>query len=321
LHNLPKYKIQKFSDSESEIWDAFVMSSINGTFLHLRNFINQHKERFSEDSLMITSEDGGLVAVLPLVIEGEIGHSHPGLTYGGLVHRGINAIETIDVFAEICRYLSNKGISKLIYRAIPYIYHKDHSDEDLYALWYLGGTLISRSASSVISPHSFRPRKNRRIRGLKQAVKMNVKIQYEEISESYWRILSQNLEEKYSKAPVHNLSEIVELEQNFPKNIKLVTARIEGEIVGGIVIFETSQVVHLQYIASNSKGRLSNALDALIDFLLLDFKGKIIDFGVSTEFNGKKLNLGLHQFKSEFGSGVINYEIYELSTSNIFTGL
>jgi len=315
LLNFPRFNVRKFSDNDSEHWDAFVASSINGTFLHSRSFLNHHGERFQDESLMITDDKENLIAVLPLTFNNQIGTSHPGLTYGGLINKGINAIEAIGVLAAICDYLSNIGISKLIYRSIPYIYHKDRCDEDLYAIWYLGGVLSGRAASSVLSQNRVRALKNRRIRALKKASSFMLTIRYENISQSFWNILEQNLMERFSKTPTHTLEEITGLADKFPENIRLVTARIEDRIAAGVVIFDTGLVLHLQYIASTNEGRLTNALDAIVDHLASHSQKKIIDFGVSTENLGRKLNFGLHQFKSEFGSGVVNYETYEIHTN------
>ena len=315
LLNFPRFNVRKFSHNDSEHWDAFVAASIDGTFLHSRSFMNHHGERFQDESLIITDDKENMIAILPLTFNEQIGTSHPGLTYGGLINKGINAIEAIGVLAAICDYLSNIGISKLIYRSIPYIYHKDRCDEDLYAIWYLGGVLSGRAASSVLSQNRVRALKNRRIRALKKASSFMLTIQHENISNTFWNILEQNLMERFSKTPTHTLEEITGLADKFPENISLITARIEDRIAAGVVVFDTGLVLHLQYITSTNEGRLTNALDAIVDHIASNSQEKIIDFGVSTENQGRKLNFGLHQFKSEFGSGVVNYETYEIPTN------
>ena len=146
-------------------------------------------------------------------------------------------------------------------------------------------------------------------------------IQYENISQSFWNILEQNLLERFSKTPTHTLKEITGLANKFPENIRLLTARIEDRIAAGVVIFDTGLVIHLQYIASTNEGRLTNALDSIVDHIVSHSQEKIIDFGISTENQGRKLNFGLHQFKSEFGSGIVNYETYEISTNYKFPTL
>ena len=78
--------------------------------------------------------------------------------------------------------------------------------------------------------------------------------------------------------------------------------------------FETTDVVHTQYLASNRTGRDTRALDMLIDFVICESAAyaKVFDFGISNENNGKYLNSGLIHQKESFGARAIVYDLYSV---------
>ena len=58
-------EIIQYNELHKEEWDAFVKTSKNGTFLFERDYMDYHKERFTDASLMIYN-DNRLCALLPL---------------------------------------------------------------------------------------------------------------------------------------------------------------------------------------------------------------------------------------------------------------
>ena len=91
----------------------------------------------------------------------------------------------------------------------------------------------------------------------------------------------------------------------------------EGDrlVVAGVVLFNSTNVWHAQYIASNEIGYSLSALDAIFESLIDVAKTSgalYFDFGTSNEQDGLVLNDGLYRFKSEFGGGGMAHEYYEL---------
>ncbi len=72
------------NDSDSTAWNDFVMRSKQGTFLFDRRYMDYHRDRFSDYSLLFYKK-GKLYALLPANIDGDTLWSHQGLTYGGLI--------------------------------------------------------------------------------------------------------------------------------------------------------------------------------------------------------------------------------------------
>lgn len=83
-------KVKEYQNSDKEKWDAFVMKhSINGTFLQTKNFLDYHKDRFQDASIILYKGDNTIVAVIPActIVEGDrkIFSAHSGSTFGGIV--------------------------------------------------------------------------------------------------------------------------------------------------------------------------------------------------------------------------------------------
>ena len=82
-------RIELYKDNYKCLWDSFVDNSKNGTFLHKRDYMEYHKDRFEDFSLMVFDESDSeimqLIALLPANIVDDTVYSHRGLTYGALI--------------------------------------------------------------------------------------------------------------------------------------------------------------------------------------------------------------------------------------------
>ena len=74
--------VRRYTPADKPLWDGFVALSKNATFLHYRDYMDYHSDRFNDFSLM--AFDGGrLLALLPANLSGDTLYSHQGLTFGG----------------------------------------------------------------------------------------------------------------------------------------------------------------------------------------------------------------------------------------------
>jgi hypothetical protein len=81
-----------------------------------------------------------------------------------------------------------------------------------------------------------------------------------------------------------------------------------------VIIYESCQVAHAQYIGTTSEGRKVGALDLIMSYLINDYyaQKKYFDFGISTEDDGRYLNTGLIENKQGFGARAVVYDFYEI---------
>jgi hypothetical protein len=308
------FEIVRYTAQRADEWNRFVAASKNGTFLFDRRFMDYHSDRFSDYSLMVYLK-GRLYALLPANADGQTLVSHGGLTYGGLVMgKECTAAGILEVFRTLNDSLRREGFHKVVYKAIPWIYHQLPSEEDLYALTDVcQAQLVIRDISSAImGRHRLKFTESRRS-GLRKALRRGLLVEESNDIEGFWQILRENLASKYGVCPVHNVAELLLLKNRFPDQIKLWIVSNDGRLVGGTLLFLTPQVLHTQYISANPEGKACGAIDLLFDTLINDvYKDyPIIDFGKSTVSDSARLNRQLVFQKEGFGGRAVCYDTYE----------
>ena len=317
--------VTRYTPQKHQTWNEFVKQSRQGTFLFDRNYMDYHQDRFHDHSLMIYYKDK-LYALLPAnevvsASNNEIPQkelvSHQGLTYGGLLTcNKMTAELTCETFEAIGNYLKQEDFSKLTYKAIPWIYHKIPSEEDLYALIHVGkASLSAREISTTILLQNKLRFSEQRRRGVNKAKKNSLIIRQSSQEDvfAFWNILNNNLQQKYHTRPVHSNEELQLLMSRFPENIIGYSVLKDEEVIAGTIIFITPQVIHTQYIGASEKGKEEGALDLLFDYLLNQKKwnAPYFDFGKSTEDRGNYLNTNLIHQKEGFGGRGVAYDTYE----------
>jgi hypothetical protein len=277
--------------------------------------MDYHADRFNDFSLMFYL-GSRLLAVLPAHVADDTLYSHNGLTYGGLLmSRQITVTQTITLFRELNEYLRLQGIKHVQYKCIPWIYHRLSAEEDLYALYHeCHARIIARDfATNIFLDGGVRWERVRR-RGITRALNAGVTIECSNDFASFWKVLADNLGNKYGVKPVHTLQEIELLHSRFPDNIKLYQAVRDGEVLGGIVLYISHQVVHAQYSSATPEGKKLGVIDLLYNQIILhDYSNyQYFDFGRSTENpDGSGLNEQLVFQKEGFGGRGLCYDIYQ----------
>jgi hypothetical protein len=309
------FEIKRYCKNNKSEWNQFVENSKNGTFLFNRNYMDYHSDKFEDYSLMVYRKNK-LYSVLPANKNDDILYSHQGLTYGGFVmSKNVTTKEFLDVSILVFNYLKNEGFQTIIYKSTPYIYHKNPSQEDLYALFkHASIQLIGCNISSTIYQSDKIKFIESRKAGIRKAEKNNIIIKESGDFCSFWEILTNNLNKKYQTSPVHSLEEIVLLHSRFPQNIKLYMAYKNDIPIGGSVLYLMKNVVHTQYISATLDGKECGALDLLFDVLINNkfIHIPVFDFGQSTENMGTILNESLIFQKEGFGGRGVVYNIYEI---------
>ena len=308
------FEIRRYTPEHVDEWNQFVAESKNGVFLFDRRYMDYHSDRFCDHSLMFYL-DGRLLAVLPAHQSGDTLCSHNGLTYGGLVMSPrLTVVQTMHLFREMNEYLRSPGIRHVSYKAIPWIYHRLSAEEDLYALYHeCHARIVARDfATNIYLSAGLRWERVRR-RGIVRARNAGVVVERSNHYEAFWQVLADNLMNKYGVKPVHSLQEIELLQERFPQNIQLYQAVREGKVLGGVVLYISSQVVHAQYSSASPEGKKLGVIDLLYDQIFKDYRDyPYFDFGRSTEHpDGSGLNENLVFQKEGYGGRGLCYDIYE----------
>lgn len=324
-------EIRRYTPADAAEWNNFVwLKSRQGTFLFDRNYMDYHQDRFHDHSLMFFHKRK-LYALLPaneVTVSAQDGYeagttkkilySHQGLTYGGLLTcPKVTAEVCIDIFESLREYLRENRFQSCIYKAMPWIYQRIPSEEDLYALTHIAqAKLKAREISTTISLDAAMRFSELRRRGIKKAALHELNIKFTKFPNdfsAFWDLLDANLLERHHTHPVHSKEELELLMHRFPDNILCFVAEKDDAIVGGSIVYVTPQVIHTQYIAANEIGKQFGALDALFDFIIHKCRWNVpyFDFGKSTEDEGNFLNRNLIHQKEGFGGRGIIYDTYE----------
>ncbi len=321
--NLTKIKtiflIKKYTVNQKALWNDFIVKAKNATFLFNRDFMDYHKDRFKDHSLLVF-KDEKLVAVLPANKTDNTLHSHQGLTYGGLVFTDKLKFNTVlHVFKAVLKHLDKLNIKRLNIKLIPSIYTAIPNDELSYLMYLTKAVLTRRDALAVIDNKSIPKVSKDRVEGYKRGLKQGLVIKEETNFDAFWNtILIPNLKAKHNANPVHSLTEITSLKQEFAKRIRQFNVYKDEVLVAGTTIFESELVAHSQYISGNNQKNELGSLDYLHYYLINSvFKDKrYFDFGISNENNGTQVNKGLQYWKEGFGARTITQDFYSVPTNS-----
>ncbi|HEY1039360.1 MAG TPA: GNAT family N-acetyltransferase [Bacteroidia bacterium] len=310
-------EIARYSESRKSDWNGFIKKSKNSIFLFDRNYMDYHADRFHDHSLII-SNGNRVVALFPANERDNKIFSHQGLTYGGMLFLPETTLtDSIEILKGIIAYYKKNGIESIIYKSIPYFYHKMPSSEDLYALHLVNASLIRRNASAVIDLRNKISYAKGRKSQISKANKYNLSIVQSENYSEFMRLVQERLKEKYDTNATHSLEEIIYLSSRFPGNIKLFTCRDQNALHAGLITYETETAVHCQYIGTSAFGREIGALDLLTDYLInKEYCNKqYFDFGTSADFSELGINIGLHKNKESYGARTVMCDIYEIKVN------
>lgn len=313
---MKEFTIKQYSVKDFNLWNDFISRSKNATFLFNRNFMEYHKDRFEDFSLMVFEKEN-LVAVLPANKVGDTLHSHQGLTYGGLLYPNVvNGEKAEHILDTLLSFIKANGFKTFYLKQIPSFYLSLGNGEIDFFLLKRGAVLYRKEMNLGIDLKSALHISKSKLKHFRKIEKLNLNIDEDGDIALFWeKVLESRLLAKHNANPVHSLNEIKVLKKLFPDNIKQYSVFFEGKIAAGVTIFESDFVVKSQYGATTTEGEKIRAMDFLFIKLIEKYKneGKIFfDMGIVGENNDKGYNSGLLKQKEELGCSIFNQDFYKL---------
>tara|TARA_B100001248_G_scaffold161666_1_gene121931 strand:- start:6404 stop:7375 length:972 start_codon:yes stop_codon:yes gene_type:complete len=318
-------KLSPFRTSDEHIWDAYVSKANNGTFFHLRSFLNYHpKQRFKDHSIVIRKK-GALFSLFPAVEQFADGKkiliSHPGATVGSFVlPENLSIADAFHLANKLIEYAKDKNFQIIKINLPPNLYQRRLSNYMEYSFFKFGFKYTKREITSILfldktikeTQKKFRPS---HLRAVRKGIENNIIVKESQDIESFYKILKNNLEIRHGVTPTHTLKELKHLFDIFPKKVKLFSAFFNELMVAGVVTFQISPRVLLAFYISHdeqySELRTVNILFYKIFEWAIKSKYEIFDFGIFT-VNGEP-NMGLGRFKENFGASGIFRDTIELN--------
>lgn len=252
-------------------WNKFLKSA-DSSFLFLREFMEYHAHKFEDFSLLIFNQED-LIAICPAHKEDDILKSHWGLTYGGVIWKNGLSLDIVDKATnELLVFLRQKGFYHLQIKALPEFYMDELSQRQNQV--FKAKAQINHQdrvfAIDYNQPLSIHKTKRKHYR---KGHSVGFKIEASNDYKLFWnQVLIPRLKAKHGVEPVHSLSEIKLLGQQFPRNIIQYNISLDDEILAGITIFDKGMVVKSQYGATTDKGEKLRALEYLFMHLIYKYK-------------------------------------------------
>lgn len=301
-------------ETDFSLWNEFVSKAKNSLFMHDRNFMDYHSDRFIDNSLIFFDEDE-VIALLPANKKNNELFSHGGLTYGGFITDSkMKQYKMLECFELLKNYMTENNFSALTYKTIPYCYFTNPSQEDLYALFKNNAYILKIEPSSCIDfrfPIKLpKGRKAQISRAKREGVLVNLSTDFN----TFINLENSVLQEHHNTKAVHTAKELELLHSRFPDKIELYSANYKDEMIAGVLLFIYNNVVHTQYMAANHTAREIGALDYCVSEIMNKYSQtkQFLDFGISSEDNGKLFNEGLASQKEGFGARTISYQTWKL---------
>lgn len=307
--------IKRYSDEDRIRWDSFCKGSKSPLFIFERNFVEYHKHRFMDHSLLFYQDDD-LVAILPANENGKTLYSHAGLTYGGFITDEKMKQHTMnECFDALVEYVDKRQLNKIVYKAVPHIFHQQPAEEDRYSLFLHNATIMKIEPATVVNLRNPLKMPKGRKAQISRARREGVVVRelYEERDYHSFIDLENEVLQKYHHAKaVHSGDEMYYLYSCFRNSIHLFGAFLDEKMIAGSIIYEYGHLIHTTYLAANDTAREIGALDLTILEMINRFKDSKMwfDFGISSEDGGRKMNLGLISQKEGFGGRTNIYDTW-----------
>ena len=312
---MKNYTIKRYNSEYFTIWNAFVSSSSNATFLFHRDFMEYHSDRFEDYSLLVF-EDEKLISILPANRVDDTIFSHQGLTYGGFVFENdISILQIKLVILNTLSFLKENNFKAFKIKEIVSIYSINSNKEISSFLLENGAIISSKKMNLAIDFKSDFKVSKSKLKHFKRINSIGLEIKKEDDLSVFWNeVLIPRLDQKFSSKPVHSIDEISKLKAKFPENIHQYNVYLDDEILAGITIFKTNNVIKSQYGATTENGEKYRALDFLYINLINEFKDEFDFFDMGTVDDDSELgyNIGLFNQKKELGCSIFEQNFYEL---------
>jgi len=295
--------VTQYKNTQMNIWDLFVCDSFNGTLFHKQRFLSYHIDKKFDDVSLIFKDKKDIVSVFPAAcIENSL-ISHPGASFGGLVLKSNDISLVLDVIDTLIDFAKQKSFDSITMRLPPLVLCKYPTDTTEFCLLYRGFYHTAVELSTYVPLGVTQP-EYEVIRKAKKSNEKFVAVRESNDFDQFYEVLCKNLE-KHNARPTHSLDELKKLKEMFPKEIVLFGAYLDKRLIAGVMVFINNDVSFETFYISQDYVYTEFYPVNLLIMRIMEWgiynKFKCMNFGISTEEKGRKINFGLSSFKESFG--------------------
>ena len=314
-------EILKYNHNMNNDWDLFVSSSFNGTIFHKRQFLSYHIDRDFEDCSFLFKKRGQIIALMPAAILKDGNQrtlfSHPGASFGGIVHQDLSFDDCNKIFELIELFCKENNYDNIFIVQTPTIYNKYHQNEIVdYVLKINNYENIESYISNVLTIEEdtqnqlFKISKNKnRSVGYYEGLleKYNLTFKWVDDFQDFYPILLKN-KKKHDSKPTHTEKELEVLKSLFPNEILQLMLYADNTPIAGMTIFKANAKGAILFYSMFDYDYNKMQPIPLLMHYIIDWAKKneliFIDYGVShmpQADNPLTPSRSLIKFKEEFG--------------------
>ncbi len=311
-----KIHIKNYTAADKTTWNTFVENSYNGTFIHHRDYMDYHADRFDDYSLMLY-DNGKLIGLIPAHrIDNKL-FSHNGLTFGDWINsKNFPPQLLVEIWKHVLFYLKQTGIDDFYLKEIPVFLTRYLSHRNRLAFTETG-QINKKAWFSVIDTRKPLDKLLNTDRKQNLAKAPDVVVRESDDWPIFWNILQENLKRRHQTAPVHSLDEILLLRSNFPENIKLFGGYRNNDMLAGAVVYIYRNVFHFQYISTYPEGVNRRVIDKLIWELLQNHYHRYDFISLGTSEQQGKIYEPLAYWKYSFGAEPVEQLFWYFDVKNM----
>lgn len=329
-----------YSVGYKETWDSFLQSSLNGSFLLSRSFLDYQADNFVDCSVLVYSDEvagdeadkvlgiDGLLGVFPANwnVEERKVYTHQAMGFGGLLLTPeVKLGEVMKIMQSLLLFYANfLQAETMEYSPLPYIYKENPNGDELYALHQAGARITRRDISLVVPLKKQQKLTTQKNVLARKAIEKGMYIsrmqiddvldqrQYVELLHKDASILSMS---SFSSANDANV--IRDLMAHFPKHIRYFVVRNEEGLQAGCMMLVFKHVAYIQQLVCSEFGRQNGALELLIRHLTSERFDGVDYLDMGSSYLADSLDNSLLSIKESFGAKAVCYDTYELSLDKL----
>lgn len=157
-------------------------------------------------------------------------------------------------------------------------------------------------------------------RNYQKALKSGLTVVEDANVNDFWPILEHKLKHNHNAKPAHTLDEIKLLKTLYPDRIKLFAAYEGAAPAAGVLAFLLNErVINCFYIAHQDDFQHMRPLNLIFGHMMewgIKNSFLYLDWGISTEAKGSRVNTGLFRFKESYGGHGVLRECYLYEVNN-----
>ena len=314
-------EILKYSHNMNNDWDQFVSNSFNGTIFQKRQFLSYHIDRKFNDCSLLFKKKGKIIAILPAaIIKNEVEKtffSHPGASFGGIIHQNISFDDCNKIIELIDDFCKENDYSNIFIVQTPSIYNKYQYNEIVdYVLKINNYNNVENYISNVLTSEKntenqlfkIAKNKNRSINYYENLIKKySLNFKWTDDFDDFYPIIIKN-KSKHNSRPTHSKEELNSLKNIFSNDVLQLMLYSNNTPIAGMTIFKANtKGAILFYSMFDYEYNKMQPIPLLMHYIIRWAKKNdltFIDYGVShmpQAENPLTPSKSLIKFKEEFG--------------------